>query len=173
MEKTQKGVFMKKSAELRKGGVTDPFTSLRSSINEIFDNWFDECSESMSGLRPLRLIKGEALTQWPRVDLVEENNEVVVTAEIPGFAEKDIELNVSSDLLTIKGVRSEDGEEEDKSYYLRERYLGTFERAIPLPVDVDVSRCESAEFKNGLLIVRLPKSREQNKQPHKVEIRSV
>lgn len=164
---------MKKAVELRTGGVTDPFTSLRSSINEIFDDWFNEFSEPMGGMHPLRLVKGEALAQWPRVNLVEETNEVVVTAEIPGLAEKDIELNVSSDLLTIKGAHSEDREEEDKSYHLRERYLGTFERAIPLPVDVDVSRCESAEFKNGLLIIRLPKSREQNKQPHKVKIRSV
>lgn len=164
---------MKSAIELKRTGVTDPFTRLRTELSGLFDNCFDEFSESFGGMRPLRLIRNEALAQWPRVNMLEEGNEIIVTAEIPGFAEKDIELNVTRDLVTIKGSRSEAKDEEDKNYHLHERYLGTFERAIPLPVEVDVDRCETAEFKNGLLRIRLPKAREQSKEVHKVKIKSV
>lgn len=163
---------MKKAVELRKSNVSNPILSLRDDISELFDNWFNQFGQSVGNMRPLRLIKGEMLPSWPRVDLVEENNEIVITAEIPGYAEKDIDLNVTRDLLTIKGVHTENRDEEDKNYHLRERYLGSFERTVPLPVDVDVDRCE-AEFKHGLLCIRMPKTRDQNKQVHKVKIKSV
>lgn len=165
-------MYMKKAIALKRGPTSDPIMSLRSEVNEFFDNWFEEFGRSMGGTRPLRLIKNETLSNWPRVDLVEENNRILVTAEIPGFTEKDIDINVTRDLLTITGSCEESSQKEDLNYHVRERYLESFERTIPLPVDVEVDGCE-AEFRNGLLNIRLPKARGEGKQVHKVKIKSV
>ena len=112
----------------------------------------------MFGMEPSR---GRELN-WPRapvVDVAERENEYEITAELPGMEEKDIELIVSDDVLTIKGERKEEKEEKNKDYHISERRYGSFQRSFRLPDRVDDNRID-ARFKNGLLTVLLPKTAE-------------
>ena len=95
----------------------------------------------------------------PRLDLSETEKEVVVSAELPGMDEKDLEVNFSKGRLTISGEKKAEREEkgEDKSYHLVERSYGSFSRAIDLGEAVDAAKA-SAVFKNGILTVKVPKA---------------
>ena len=89
----------------------------------------------------------------------------MVTAEVPGMTDKDVELLLDNGMLTIRGERK--GEKEERGY--SERWYGRFERQIPLPTSVDEQNCK-ADFENGLLTVHLPKSREAEESRKKIPI---
>lgn len=92
----------------------------------------------------------------PSVDLVDEGGHIRVNAELPGLDREDVEITAQEGLLTLRGEkRGEDSREEDGCYRV-ERYFGSFQRAIPLPTDVDIEGAE-AKFDKGLLTIRLPK----------------
>jgi HSP20 family protein len=92
---------------------------------------------------------------WPRLEVNATDSEVRVSAELPGMDEKDVELFVDNDVLTIRGeTKSESG---DQSRRFSERYYGRFERSLTLPFEVNEERAE-ASFKNGVLTVTVPKS---------------
>jgi HSP20 family protein len=93
---------------------------------------------------------------------------VKVMAELPWMEEKDIEVNVSGDVLTIKGEKKEGKEEKD--YYVSARHYGSFQRSFHIPDSVDANKIE-ATFKNGLLTVTLPKTVETQKQAKKIEVK--
>lgn len=90
---------------------------------------------------------------------------MIVTAEVPGMTDKDIELFVDNGTLTIRGEKK--GEENERGY--SERFFGRFKRQIPLPGRVDENRC-NADFRDGLLTIHLPKSREAEKSRRKIPI---
>jgi HSP20 family protein len=104
------------------------------------------------------------------VDVAERENEYEITAELPGMEEKDIEVNVSDDLLTIKGEKREEKEEKKKDYYVSERRYGSFQRSFSLPDGIDANKIE-AKFINGVLTVILPKTPEAQKKQKKIEIK--
>ena len=91
----------------------------------------------------------------PVVDVVEKDKEYEITAELPGLDEKNIEVKLSDDVLTIKGEKKEEKEEKQKDYYLSERRYGSFQRSFRLPDGVDAEKIE-ARFKNGVLTLSLP-----------------
>ena len=93
----------------------------------------------------------------PRIDIGEKDDEVVVSAELPGLDEKDIEVTLTDNVLSIRGERKLEKEEKERGYTYTERSYGSFERRIPLDVEV-LSDKVSASFKNGVLTVTLPKS---------------
>lgn len=95
----------------------------------------------------------------PSVDLVETESEIKVTAEIPGMEEKDIEVTVNRESLTLRGTKKEEHEKEEKGAYFRECLYGKFERVIPLPAEVKTDQVV-ATYKNGVLTVTLPKTPE-------------
>ena len=104
----------------------------------------------------------------PRVDVEEANGEVRVTAELPGLEQKDFELSLADDeTLVLKGEKREEREDENRGW--RERTYGRFERAISLPSEVDPEKV-SAQFKNGVLTVRLPKSDKARERSKRIEI---
>ena len=92
----------------------------------------------------------------PAVDVKETDNSFVLTADIPGLTKKDIKVNVANGKLSISGERSYETEQENDNYHYRERRFGTFDRSFKLPDTVDEEKI-SASFKNGILIVALPK----------------
>jgi HSP20 family protein len=92
---------------------------------------------------------------------------VKITAELPGMEEKDIEVNVSDDVLTIKGEKKEG---KKKDHYVSERHYGSFQRSFHIPDGVDANKIE-ASFQNGLLTVTLPKTAEPPKQAKKIEVK--
>ena len=92
----------------------------------------------------------------PQVDVTETDKEIKVCAEIPGVDAKDVDVTVEDDMLTIKGEKKYEREENEKGQYRMERSYGSFKRSIPLPVEVDDAKAK-AEFKNGVLRLTLPK----------------
>lgn len=123
--------------------------TLRDAMDRLFDDAFT---------RPLRMYDGGQLSA-PAVDMYQTDNEVVVKAAIPGVKADDVQINVTGEVLTIKGETREKEETKDKAYHIREQRWGMFERTIALPTDV-VADNAKAEFENGILTITLPKAEE-------------
>ena len=103
------------------------------------------------------------------MDVREQENEYLMEAELPGLAEKDIELNVEDNILTLSSKKQESKEEKKNGYLIRERCNYEFARTFVLPKDVDREKIK-AEFKNGLLVVNIPKKPET--KPQKIDVKS-
>jgi HSP20 family protein len=152
-----------------------PFESLRREIDHLFDDfrqssWRSPLSRTLFDVEPFwrgDITWGKA----PAVDVTETDKAYEVTAELPGMDEKNIELKVADDVLTIKGEKKEEKEEKKKDYYLSERRFGSFQRSFSVPNGVDADKIE-AHFKNGILTVKLPKSSQAQKNEKKIEIKT-
>ena len=102
----------------------------------------------------------DASSGWkPAVDIYREDDHLVISAEILGFDRNDIDVNVDGRVLTLKGERSTEKEVKKDQYYRKERRTGSFERRFTLPADINPEKIE-ANFKNGILEVRVPKAEE-------------
>jgi HSP20 family protein len=125
------------------------------SFQREMDRLFDEFSRGWGTTLPARF--GE---EWgvfsPRVDVREGDDEIQVSAELPGLDADDVDVGISNDLLTISGEKKEETEERGENYYHAERSYGSFRRSIPLPAEVDADKVE-AVFEKGVLTVTLPK----------------
>jgi HSP20 family protein len=122
--------------------------TLRDAMDRLFDDAFT---------RPLHLYDGNLSA--PAVDMYQTDNEVVVKAAIPGVKADEVQINVTGEVLTIKGETREKEEVKEKAYHIREQRWGMFERAIALPTDVVADKAK-AEFENGILTITLPKAEE-------------
>jgi HSP20 family protein len=107
----------------------------------------------------------------PAVDVVEKEKAYEITAELPGMDEKDVELKVAGDTLTITGEKHEEKEEKRKDYYLSERRYGSFHRAFLIPDDVDVDHID-ASFRKGVLTVALPRKAGTAKPEKRIAVKS-
>jgi HSP20 family protein len=150
-----------------------PRDSLRREVDRLFDDfdrgfWRLPFGRSMFEIAPFRRM---ATAKTPAVDVTETDAGYEIAAELPGMDEKNIDVNVVDDLLTIKGEKREEKEEKKKDYYLSERRYGSFERSFRLPDGVDADKIE-ASFKNGLLSVKLPKTPEAQKKEKKIAVRA-
>ncbi len=128
------------------GGEGNPFLTLHREMIRLFDDMvsrFDVPSVFGRGMA------------WPSVEVIPSDTEVKVTAELPGMDEKDVEVLVDEDVLTLRGEKK--AETEDRERGFSERVYGRFERVIALPFAVEEDKAE-ASFKNGVLTVTLPKS---------------
>ncbi len=141
----------------------DPFTAMRREM----DRLFDEMTRSF-GLPRTPL--GEGVLA-PRVDVKETEDAIVVQAELPGVEEKDVEIEFADGVLTLRGEKKQEREEEEKEkgYYLMERSYGAFLRRIPIPAEIDEDNIR-AVFDKGVLTVTLPKKPES--QPRKIAIKA-
>ena len=138
---------------------------------EAFHRAFDRLFEDFFGDRdwwPLAPVAERTFT--PRVDVREKDKEVVVTAELPGLEEKDVEVELTDEGLTIRGEKKQEHEERGEGYYRAERTYGAFQRFIDLPCQVDGEKAE-AEFRNGVLTVTLPKLPEEQGNRKKIQIK--
>jgi HSP20 family protein len=139
----------------------DPFrdmVTLRDRMNKLFEDMAASRGEE----------KDLATSSWaPAVDIYETEGEVVLTAEIPGIEEKDIEIKVEDNTLTLRGERKFEKETKEENYHRIERAYGSFFRSFTLPGYVDQDKIE-AEHENGILKVRMPKRAEL--KPRKVKI---
>jgi HSP20 family protein len=120
---------------------------LRSSREER-DAWRDM-------FEPLHQFEGYTL-RWPKIDVVDNENEVLVRAELPGINKQDIDVSLSENMLTLKGQTRREEKVEKENYFRAEISQGSFLRSVYLPVEVDSERA-SAALKDGILEVRLPK----------------
>jgi len=115
--------------------------------------------------------KANDISLNPNVDIKEGKKSFDITAELPGLDSKDINLEISGNLLTISGEKkSESSKSDDNDYHVMERSYGYFKRSFTLPNSVDQERID-ANFKKGVLHICLPKSKEAVKEQHKIPIK--
>ena len=108
--------------------------------------------------------------EWlPAVDVAEMKNEVVVNMEAPGMDPKEFDISLSEGTLTIRGEKKQEREEKEEDYRLIERRYGTFSRSIPLSQEVESDKIK-ASYKNGVLTIVLPKSKEAKKKEIKIKV---
>ena len=107
----------------------------------------------------------------PLVDIVEKPDAFQITAELPGMDEKSIEVKCSGDVLTIKGEKRDEKEENEEGCYLSERRFGSIQRSFRMPQNVDPEKID-AKFKNGVLTLTLPKTRESQESERKIAIKA-
>jgi HSP20 family protein len=155
--------------------ASDAFGGLRAEIDRIFDD-FDRFFGGTSLFRPSfdLLPMRRTLTGWgamPSVDVVEKDDAFLIKADCPGMSEADIHLNVSGDMLTLKGERKEEKEEKKENYYLSERRFGSFQRSFQIPDTVDAEKID-ASFRNGVLEIRMPKKPEAVKPERRIPIKN-
>ena len=138
-----------------------PLTALRHQIDTLFED-FDKGFMSRDG--------GFAV----RSNVSETDGEIRVTADLPGITEKDIDVSVSGNRLTVKGEKKSEDEKKDekegRTYHRVERYAGAFERTLALPFEIDAEQV-SAEVKDGVLTVTVPKPPEAVDKPRKVKVK--
>lgn len=133
-----------------------------------FDTLFDELWRGF-GASPLRADTLPGFT--PRVDVRETDEELVVTVELPGLEEKDFEVSLDDDVLTLKGEKRSEHEEEREGYRHMETRSGSFERRLRLPAAVDADAVK-AGFKNGVLTVTVPKPEEARPEVRRIPVSS-
>jgi len=92
----------------------------------------------------------------PRIDIAEEKNQIIVTAEIPGVKKENIKITLQDNILTVEGEKKKEFEQKDKNCYRSERVFGSFKRSFTLPAEVDSENVD-AKFENGILSVVLKK----------------
>ena len=107
----------------------------------------------------------------PAIDIAEDDKGYKLTAELPGMTEKDIDITVNDDMLTLKGEKKQEAEHKEKNYTLSERSYGAFQRSFWLPESVDRSKID-ANFAKGILTVSLPKSPAAATQAKKIEVKA-
>ena len=144
------------------GRGDDPFGSLFREVQKTFENF--------SQRTPFARFNSDSLS--PKVDIAESRDAIDVTAEPPGVDEKDLDVTLANEVLTIRGEKrtERDEEDKDKNWHVVERSFGSFTRAIPLPFDPDATKVE-AKFDKGVLRIRLPKPAEVAKKQQKIEIK--
>lgn len=141
----------------------DPLSLLHREMNKLFDSF-----SHGFGMEPFEPRLG---IFNPSINVIDEDKEMRVTAELPGMDEKDIDVSLSQDALTIKGEKNQEKEDKGKNYYRMERSYGSFSRSIPLPVEIDSNKAK-AQFKKGILTVTLPKTAKSLKEKKKIQIKS-
>lgn len=142
------------------GRASEPLGSLFREVEKTF--------EDFSRRSPFGAFTATGAS--PKIDVSEGKDGIDVTAELPGVDEKDIEVTVSEDVLTIRGEKKTERDEKDKNWHVVERSYGSFSRSIGLPYVPDAGKVE-AKFDKGVLRVRLPKSAEAARKEKKIEIR--
>lgn len=140
-----------------------PFALLQRDINALFDTFFKGFG--------LETFESRVGTLSPHIDVIEGDKEVKVSAELPGVDEKDIEVSLTKDSLTIRGEKKESKEDKGKDYYRMERSYGSFSRTIAIPAEIDTEKVD-ANFKKGILTITLPKTAKAVSETKKISVKS-
>ena len=153
-----------KGSEIAKRDEDNPIFSLQRDVNRIFEEFWKRFDQPFG-----------AIGRWdsgdPRMDVAETDSALEVSVELPGLDRNEVDVSLTDSALTIKGEKKSQREESKKGYHLSERSHGSFYRSIPLPSGVDRDKA-SAEFKNGVLTVTLPKTQEAQSNVKKIEVKA-
>ena len=133
-----------------------------NGMTGLFNDTWDRLFEPFFDVAPMRS------NRVPAIDVKETENAYSLEAELPGITDKDIELKLEGNMLTLSTKKEEKKEEKTDNYLLKERKSYSFTRSFVVPEDVDAEKI-SAEFKNGLLTLSLPKS--EKAKPKMLEIK--
>ena len=132
--------------------------TLREAMDRLFDDAFT---------RPLSM--SNPAWSVPAVDMYQTDDEIVVKAALPGIKADEVQINVTGEVLTLKGETRQENETKEKSYHIREQRWGTFERSLVLPAEVVADKAK-ADFENGILTITLPKS--EDVKPKSISIKT-
>jgi HSP20 family protein len=150
----------------RRKGEIDPFWDFRSRLDDLFSDW---AGEVRSGTAPANGVLSL------RVDVSETPADVTVKADLPGVEQKDIDITVAGDQLTIKAEKKSEVEEnrDNKGHVFHrvERTFGSFQRTMTMPFDIDPQKV-SASFKNGILTVSVAKPADSPRQVKKIQVKA-
>jgi len=156
----------KELTKTEKSRMLSPFEEMERFLEETWKrpfSWFERPS----------WLPGRGLTGVGEVsasiDLYEDGNDIVVTAELPGIDKENIDVHLTEDSLTISGEKKKEEKLEEKNYYRFERSYGSFSRRIAMPVPIQTDKAK-AHFKDGVLEIRVPKTEEARKKEKKVPI---
>jgi len=142
-----------------------PSMPIHRDIDRLFNGFFEDFGLSSSWFG-----KGSFTSFAPKLNVSEDDKSVEISAELPGMSEKDIEVSLDNNVLKIKGEKKVESENQEKSYYHMERSYGSFQRSIRVSDEVEPDKI-AASFKDGVLVINLPKS---EKEPARViEVTSV
>jgi len=119
--------------------------SLRDAMDRLFDGAFT---------RPLSLRDAWSV---PAIDMYQTDDEIVVKAALPGIKADEVQINITGEVLTLKGEVKYEEEKKEKAWHIREQRYGSFERSVVLPTDVVADKAK-ADFENGILTITLPKA---------------
>jgi HSP20 family protein len=139
----------------------EPFrvSDIQSEVNRLFDNFFGRPATGTTAGR----------TWLPPVDMYTTNDDLVLNVELPGVDEKDVNVSITGDLLTIKGERRFENQAKEQDVLHIERTYGKFERMIQLPMAVQADRVK-ATYQDGLLEIKLPKAEELKPKEIKINL---
>lgn len=141
----------------------DPFHQFERALSPL-------CEDFRKGqLDPFKWSAGTRFI-GPRIDVSETDTELTVTAELPGMEEKDVEVSLVNNSLTIRGEKKIDREEKKENFHLVERASGSFARSFQIPFEVEAKKVD-ATFENGLLTITIPKPKGESQKAQKVPIK--
>lgn len=152
-----------KKVPVKRDNFDEPFYGIQRDMDRFFGDFFG----GEFGLSPWSSFGAFS----PQVDVKETDQEIKVFAELPGLDEKEVEVSLSRNTLTISGEKKQEKEDKGENYYRMERSYGSFKRAIPLTTEVEADKVE-ASFKNGVLTVTLPKTAEAQRQTKRITVRT-
>lgn len=156
----------KSPAPARRDEYLDPFVSFRREVDRMFDDFFNGF-----GGRSVRGLGNGWQGLTPTVDVTETEKDVVVTAELPGLDDKDFEVTLTGDLLTIKGEKRAEHEQRNGDGYYMERRFGTFSRSVQLPFEVKDEKVD-ARYDKGVLTIRVPKPADAQRTMRRIEVKA-
>ena len=153
----------------------DALRSFRTEMDRLFDRF--SSGWGMPSLR--RMLAGEPAWDYgtsvtlpsPAMDITEDDGGYKVTAELPGMTEKEVEVVLSENMLTLKGEKRAEKEQKEKNFYLSERSYGSFQRSFTLPDGVDRDKI-TATFAKGVLTVSMPKTAKAKESEKKIEVKA-
>ena len=153
-----RNILPTKEREAGAGRALRPFTH---SMEEFFENyfprrWMEGFFEPYTWKRPLMSEFEETFELFPRVDILDRKDALVVRAEMPGIKKEDLDITISGDRMTFEAKREFKEEEKKDEFFRHEMTYGRLFRSIHLPVDVKGDEAK-AELKNGILEIYLPK----------------
>jgi HSP20 family protein len=125
--------------------LTREMMTLREAMDRLFDDAFT---------RPLSL---RDVWSVPAIDMYQTDDEIVVKAALPGIKADEVQINITGDVLHIKGEIKHEEEKKERAWHMREQRWGAFERSVVLPTEVTADKAK-AEFENGILTITLPKA---------------
>jgi len=158
--------WSKKDVEVRREDE-DPVYALQRRMDRLFDDLTRDFE-----LTPFGNLLGDTWAGYsPSVDIKENEKEFTISAELPGMDEKDVEVTLTRNLLTLKGEKKHESEEKEGNYHRMERSYGRFERSIQLPDEIEEGKAEAA-FKKGVLTVRIPKSEAARKHQRRIPVQN-
>jgi len=151
---------------VRANAADYPLQGLQNRMNRLFEDFFGDW-----GLEPFGVLGQLERDYLPAIDVAQTDKEVTVTAELAGMDQKDIELTLDKDILTLRGEKKQQNEHKDAKCFHRECSYGSFARSIQLPATVEQDKVK-AEFKKGILTIHLPKAEAETPKAKKIDIQS-